>query len=100
MTSENMKLCNMHIGHIKLVRLFKSHLVADITTARPRNFTLAKLLLNEPNRCMKVWKFLQSVKAPKLQTAVAVVKSQDVYLMDFEATISYLHHFISLMHSS
>ena len=55
---------------------------------------------NESDRCTKVWKFLQSINALKLQTAVGVVKSQDVYLMDFEASKNYLHCFISLMQSS
>ena len=55
---------------------------------------------NEPDGCMKVLKFLQSIKALKLQTAVGMVESQDIYLTDFKATIHYLCHFVSLMQSS
>ena len=55
---------------------------------------------NEPDGCTKVQKFLQSIKALKLQTAVGMVKNQDIYLMDFKATINYLHHFVSPMQSS
>ena len=36
----------MHIGCIKVVALFYSHLVADIATTRPRNFIIDKFLLN------------------------------------------------------
>ena len=39
------KLHNMHIGCIKLVAQFLSHLAADIATTRPRNATLGEYLL-------------------------------------------------------
>ena len=42
----------------------------------------------------KVCKFLQSLKAQELQTAVGVVKLQDSYLKDFKLTINYLHRFV------
>jgi hypothetical protein len=37
---------------------------------------------NEPDGLTKVRKFLQSIKAPELQTAVGVARSQDKYLTD------------------
>jgi hypothetical protein len=62
------------------------------------NFKQAHLDLkkvgNEPDGRTKVRKFLQSIKAPELQTAIGVVKSQDSYLTDFEATINYLRRFV------
>ena len=45
---------------------------------------------NKPDDCSKVWKFLQSITAPKLQIAVGVAKSQDNYLTNFELTMNYL----------
>ena len=54
---------------------------------------------NETDGCTKVWKFLQN-KALKLQTPVGMVKSQDIYLSDFKATINYLCHFVSPMQLS
>ena len=63
------------------------------------NFKKAHLDLarasTEPDERTKVRKFLQSIKAPELQTAVGVVKSQDIYLKDFELTINYLRRFVS-----
>jgi hypothetical protein len=50
---------------------------------------------NEPDGRTKVHKFLQSIKAPEMQTAVAAAQTQDAYLTDFEATINYLHRFVS-----
>ncbi len=62
------------------------------------NFKQAHLDLgkagNEPDGRTKVRKFLQSIKAPELQTAIGVVKSQDAMLNDFEATINYLRRFV------
>lgn len=62
------------------------------------NFKKAHLDLakagNEPDGRTKVRKFLQSIKAPELQTAVGVAKSQDKYLTDFEETINYLRRFV------
>ena len=55
---------------------------------------------NEPDGRSKVRKFLQSIKAPELQTAVGVAQSQDKYLTDFEETINYLRRFVSPMTSS
>jgi hypothetical protein len=49
---------------------------------------------NEPDGRTKVRKFLQSIKAPGLQTAVGVARSQDKYLTDFEETINYLRRFV------
>jgi hypothetical protein len=49
---------------------------------------------NEPDGRTKVRKFLQSIKAPELQTAVGVARSQDKYLTDFEETINYLRRFV------
>jgi hypothetical protein len=49
---------------------------------------------NEPDGRTKVRKFLQSIKAPELQTAVGVARSQDKYLTDFEETINYLCRFV------
>jgi hypothetical protein len=62
------------------------------------NFMKAHLDLkkvgNEPDGRTKVRKFLQSIRAAELQTAIGVVKSQDSYLTDFEATINYLRRFV------
>jgi hypothetical protein len=62
------------------------------------NFKQAHLDLaragNEPDDRSKVRKFLQSIKAPELQTAVGVVKATDVYLTGFEATVNYLRRFV------
>jgi septum formation inhibitor MinC len=49
---------------------------------------------NEPDGRTKVRKFLQSVKAPELQTAVGVARSQDKYLTDFEETVNYLRRYV------
>jgi ethanolamine utilization cobalamin adenosyltransferase len=49
---------------------------------------------NKPDGRTKVRKFLQSIKAPELQTAVGVARSQDNYLTDFEETINYLRRFV------
>jgi hypothetical protein len=49
---------------------------------------------NEPNGRTKVRKLLQSVKAPELQTAVGVARSQDKYLTDFEKTVNYLRRYV------
>jgi hypothetical protein len=54
---------------------------------------------NEPDGRTKVRKFLQSIKVPELQTAIGVVKSQDSYLTDFEATTNYLRRFVLPMSS-
>ena len=58
------------------------------------NFKKAHLDLkragNEADDRSKVCKSLLSLKAPELQTAVGVVKSQDSYLKDFKLTINYL----------
>ncbi len=63
------------------------------------NFKQAHLDLqkagNEPDGRTKVRKFLQSIKAPEMQTAVAAAQTQDAYLTDFEATINYLRRFVS-----
>jgi hypothetical protein len=49
---------------------------------------------HEPDGRAKVLKFLLSIKAPELQTAVGVARSQDKYLTDFEDTINYLRRFV------
>jgi hypothetical protein len=58
------------------------------------NFKQAHLDLqkagNEPDGRTKVCKFLQRIKAPEMQTAVAAAQTQDAYLTDFETTINYL----------
>lgn len=63
------------------------------------NFKQAHLDLkkagNEPDGRTKVRKFLQSIKAPEMQTAVAAAQTQDAYLTDFEATINYLRRFVA-----
>jgi len=63
------------------------------------NFKQAHLDLqkagNEPDGRTKVRKFLMSIKAPEMQTAVAAAQTQDAYLTDFEATINYLRRFVS-----
>lgn len=68
------------------------------------NFKQAHLDLqkagNEPDGRAKVRKFLQSIKAPELQTAVGVAQSQDKYLTDFEETINYIRRFVSPVTSS
>ena len=68
------------------------------------NFKKAHLDLgktgNEPDGRTKVRKFLQSIKAPELQTAVGIAKSQDRYLTDFEETVNYLRRFVSPLGSS
>ena len=62
------------------------------------NFKKAHLDLmragNKPDDRSKVCKFLQSLKAPELQTAVGVVKSQGSYLKDFELTTTSLRRFV------
>jgi ethanolamine utilization cobalamin adenosyltransferase len=49
---------------------------------------------NKPDGRTKVRKFLQSIKAPELQTAVGVARSQDKYLTDFEETVNYLRRYV------
>jgi hypothetical protein len=62
------------------------------------NFKQAHLDLqkagNEPDGRTKAHKFLQSIKAPEMQTAVAAAQTQDAYLTGLEATINYLRRFV------
>ena len=68
------------------------------------NFKKAHLDLakagQEPDGRTKVRKFLQSITASNMQTAVSVVRSREDYLTDFEATVNYLRQFVATASST
>jgi hypothetical protein len=59
--------------------------------------TLSKLILTSKRleERSKVLQFLKSITAAELQTAVSVVRSQRIYMTNFEETINYLRGFVT-----